>query len=354
MPLNRCLSVAMLVGLSLIAGESGPQNGLVVHEWGTFTSIADANGNTAEWLPLGGASDLPSFVIHFRDPGFKGGLRATVRMETPVLYFYSPQETDVSVKVDFPRGVITEWYPAANVSPLNTSLYDGGSIGRIVWPAVKIRHQISEPLREDNRASHYYAARNTAAATVEVSKGGETQDEKFLFYRGVASFQPPLSAQFVGNRLVVKNRISDRPGAVIFFENRNGRIGYRVAADSEGTLERPELDADIRSLQQELQGALIAGGLFPDEAKAMLETWSDSWFEEGARLVYILPRAAVDAILPLTIDPPPAKIERVFVGRIEIVTPEIKNAVAEAVRAHDQATLSKYGRFLEPILKSLR
>lgn len=351
---NRCLSATMLIGVSLIAGGSRPQNGLVVHEWGTFTSITGPDGNAAEWLPLGGASDLPSFVFHFRDPGFKGGLRGTVRMETPVLYFYSPQETDVSVKVDFPRGVITEWYPAAKVAPLTTGLYESGSVGRIAWPTVKIRPEMSAPLPENNHTSHYYAARNTAAAAVEVRNGGEAQHEKFLFYRGVASFQPPLSAQLVGNRVVVKNRIPDRPGVVILFENRNGRIGYRVAADSDAAFERPQLNADIRSLRQELQGALIAGGLFPDEANAMIETWGDSWFEEGARLIYILPRAAVDAILPLTIDPRPEKIERVFVGRIEIVTPEIKNAVAQALRAHDQVTLSKYGRFLEPILRSLR
>ena len=34
-------------------------------------------------------------------------------METPVVYFYTDRETKVSVKVDFPRGWITEWYPFA-------------------------------------------------------------------------------------------------------------------------------------------------------------------------------------------------------------------------------------------------
>src|SRR2546421_3417321 len=66
--------------------------GLTVHEWGTFTSVAGANGQSVEWYPLTGATDLPGFVEHFRDAGFKLGLRGTVRMETPVLYFYSPQE----------------------------------------------------------------------------------------------------------------------------------------------------------------------------------------------------------------------------------------------------------------------
>src|SRR5436309_10623271 len=43
-------------------------------------------------------TDLPSFVEHFRDPHFKLGLRGTVRMETPVLYFYSSKEETISVR----------------------------------------------------------------------------------------------------------------------------------------------------------------------------------------------------------------------------------------------------------------
>ncbi|HYL75233.1 MAG TPA: hypothetical protein VEU96_13565 [Bryobacteraceae bacterium] len=348
------MSATLLLGVSLIAGDSAMHTGLVVHEWGTFTSIADPNGNAEEWLPLGGAPDLPAFVYHFNNPGFKAGLRGTVRMETPVLYFYSPQEAEVSVKVDFPHGVVTEWYPAAKVAPLKTWLGDAGNSGRIAWPAVKLLPEGSPSLPEDQRGSHYYTARNTASAEVQIADGDEVQREKFLFYRGVAYIQPPLSVQLLGNRVVVKNRAADRASAVILFENRDGRIGYRVAAASDATLERPELNADIGSVQQVLQGALIAAGLFPDEAQAMLDTWRDSWFEEGTRVVYILPRAAVDSILPLSIDPSPAKIERVFVGRIEIITPELKHAVAEALRTKDQVTLAKYGRFLEPIVRRLR
>src|SRR5580704_12039945 len=63
---------------------------LSVHEWGTFTSIAGNDGRVLRWLPLTGSNDLPGFVEHFRDAAFKVGLSGTVRMETPVLYFYAP------------------------------------------------------------------------------------------------------------------------------------------------------------------------------------------------------------------------------------------------------------------------
>jgi hypothetical protein len=39
----------------------------------------------------------------------------------------------------------------------------------------------------------------------------------------------------------------------------------------------------------------------------------------------------------------------VFVGRMEVVTPEMKADVASAIRRNDRAALRKYGRFLEPI-----
>ena len=101
------------------AKEARPvYSGLTAHEWGTFTSIAGRDGSAVEWLPLTGSTDLPGFVEHFRYNGFKLGLRGTVRMETPVLYFYDSRQETVSVKVSFAKGLITEWYPhAAHVEP---------------------------------------------------------------------------------------------------------------------------------------------------------------------------------------------------------------------------------------------
>jgi hypothetical protein len=87
--------------------------GLVVHAWGTFTSVAGRDGGALMWRPLSFESHLPSFV-HSIDEGatWEGGLRyqsksrrpVTVRMETSLLYFYAGAETGVSVKVGFPAG----------------------------------------------------------------------------------------------------------------------------------------------------------------------------------------------------------------------------------------------------------
>jgi hypothetical protein len=37
-------------------------NELIVHEWGTFTSVAGADGSSVQWQPLSAPQDLPCFV----------------------------------------------------------------------------------------------------------------------------------------------------------------------------------------------------------------------------------------------------------------------------------------------------
>jgi hypothetical protein len=80
----------------------------------------------------------------------------------------------------------------------------------------------------------------------------------------------------------------------------------------------------------------------------MIETWRDSWFEEGMRIFYLVPRKTVDAVLPLKIAPAPTTLERVFVGRVEILSSAIQKTIETALESGDTKTLGKYGRFLRP------
>jgi len=106
--MNAKLLMAIILGFlgwsSLRAQASSDE--FVVHEWGTFTSIAGADSQTLEWTPYRGDAELPRFVY-----GSKYKARGTVRMETPVIYFYTPKELTCTVKVSFPQGEITEYYP---------------------------------------------------------------------------------------------------------------------------------------------------------------------------------------------------------------------------------------------------
>src|SRR5437764_11839344 len=94
----------------VFAGESvPPTSDLIAHEWGTFTSVAGENGQPVSWAALSAPSDLPCFVYRLSAQCVKCNARSTVRMETPVLYFYGPRPATVSVHVELPSGVITEW-----------------------------------------------------------------------------------------------------------------------------------------------------------------------------------------------------------------------------------------------------
>jgi len=371
--LLACAVLALsLAAMPLLFHAQTPSSdpALTAHEWGTFTSIAGKDGQAAYWLPLTGSTDLPAFVEHFQTPDFKGGLRGTVRMETPVLYFYTNRATTVSVRVSFSQGLITEWYPHADrVEPAGlqtqarmVAYYNDWNRRQkqpdssISWDSITLEPSSSPTLPGGDRANHYYAARQTSSTPLRIKTQTGDQTEKFLFYRGVASFSVPMAVKLTqGEKVVAQNLTTQEIPAMLLFERRGDKLGFRVAdaSASQPTLDPPELNANMDSLKQAVEDMLIAQGLYQDEAQAMFETWRDSWFEEGSRLLYIVPRQFVDSVLPLSISPVPAQTVRVFVGRLELVTPATQRAVEQALVTHDQSTLNHYGRFLAPILETM-
>jgi len=279
-----------------------------------------------------------------------------------VLYFYSPRDVTVSASVSFSKGLITEWYPDADrvlpggVAP-GPRLSQLSADGSITWNHVTVSPNLAGEFPSDAQPNRYYGARETASSPLRVTTSAGVQQEKFLFYRGVSSSPLPLSAKMISNgKLVVKSLSGDEIPNAILFERRGERVGYRLtgALNDETSVDPPVLTGSADSLYGDLEEILVGRGLYRDEAHAMVETWKDSWFEEGSRLIYIVPRGFIDRVLPLTIDPAPEQIVRVFVGRLEIVTPATQSAVKTAMAHNDEVTLKKYGRFLEPILQTVK
>ena len=402
---RRVISYGVLATVAVVAAggvrpiAATPQlPPVTVHEWGTFTTVAGPDGEAQDWLPLGGVSDLPCFVETYKNGlvsvqvkgrdifgllkvvgrtgvplvpasavatatprpfdigplvdyrSARTQLKGTVRMETPVLYFYAPQPARLAVGVGFPKGLFTEWYPTASVkqSPSYANILKSptglGVASNILWPDVRVEPGTTPSLPDEDKPSHYYAARATDAAPVRVGN----QSEKFLFYRGVASFDVPIAVTQVRDGLRVRNLGADPIPAVVIFTNRGGKIGYRVAGtlDRETTFKLPALTASLASLRRDLAALLVEQGLYAKEAEAMVNTWRDTWFEEGTRVLYIVPKRAVDAVLPLTISPAPEAVSRAFVGRMDVITEaEIAN-VRSAIAVKNSAALAKYGRLL--------
>ncbi len=400
----------LLLARHALASSSENEGGhYIVHEWGTFTDVQGGDGQLLSWRPLQ-TSELPGFVRNWQNPGmnrrfagfFAGGepfrgKRSMVtwqRLETPVMYFYSAERMSVNVGVDFPGGVITEWYPQATQIgpsvPLDSDAPGAATVraSRAVWtdllllPESKGNGRLQNLLPPDQPGAHYFAARKTGADTVRMELGDGTKEadnyEKFIFYRGAGSFRTPLRVSVNGqNEIVVEDTGSQALSHLFLLAIKDGRGGFEeiehLQPGESKTFPAIELQncgaswfysiADGQAkLGTAVRAALTSEGLFEDEAAAMVNTWKDSWFaEDGVRVFYLLPRAWTDKTLPLTLNPKPERVVRVMVGRAEVIMPETAKelaAVLAKAEAGDQAAreqgiddLQKLNRFAEPALQ---
>ena len=133
-------------------------------------------------------------------------------------------------------------------------------------------------------------------------------------------------------------------------------LKIRTAASATGSsatsktayqLYAPELNASFDSLRRDLTAALEQAGLYPKEAAAMIETWRDSWFEEGMRVIYLMPpRRPWTGCCRCKVTPAPKEVQRVFVGRVELLSPWTERTIRAAMETNDTKTLDKFERFL--------
>ncbi len=378
--------------LTFVAASRGAE-GFVAHEWGTFTSVQGADGIQLEWNPLV-TSELPPFVYNsVRRVGGrivwegKGTYQTLQRMETPVIYFYSDTQQKVDVTVDFPQGIVTEWFPRGKQAvPATAKMPPRAGRQIIRWENVEIlplnqNASLAGALPSENSGSHYYAARATDADYLRVAasaaKGG-AEVEKFLFYRGVGNFRAPLTVSQLtdGSGLVLTNSAPEPLGNLLVYTVRGNEakfvpVGSLPAGSTRSVALRPDKGlaplSDVRAdLARRLREALVGEGLYEREAAAMVQTWDESWFgEQGTRVLYTLPRAWTDRILPLTIEPRPRELARVMIGRAELISPEMEwNLLKQVVRFADADAATRariiddtrklgYGRFMEPTSRRL-
>lgn len=347
--------------------------------------------------------DLPGFVHNWFRPGLqretppalifgKGGLSGLQRMETPVIYFYSHKEFTADVEVKFPKGLITEWYPqAARIGPSALRTNSPPSFRKRVTPESLVHWQnlrvvpvndtaLLKSLPTDTNGTHYFAARETDSSFLRMNNLSPTnaadEHEKFLFYRGTGSFGTPLVVTTSDDGIVTVQNTEKTPLNHLFLlhiENGKAEWAQMKKLDSKAKQPWRKLNSvplndrlPLTEFQNEIGDAmaeaLAAEGLFPAEARAMVKTWSNSWFtEEGVRVLYILPRAWTDEVLPMKLQPQPAKLVRVMVGRAEVITPELQKAIAAdlklsssgdaAAKERLAAYWKKLGRFSSPAIQ---
>jgi hypothetical protein len=395
------------------APNAYPGKGFIVHEWGTDTVVVGSDGSLQRGLHHE-EEDLPPFVYdRLRAGEAQGATSVHVKMETPVTYFYAEKAMTAKVSVAFPSGVLTQWYPAVrsfypwvappNVvpgldhwadpaldpafpfeSPMCREKFGAVGQGLLDWGEVEILDRGAEPAMpeaplETYTWSHARAVdSNAVRITGAPSANGGLEVDKFLFYRGLGNPTLPARVTATASSVRVENLLADPVGALFvvnvgptggaFHVFPGGLKGGQSDEMQVPKLESAEpLDAFAESLGEEVEWALEGRGLYPattglyrDEALAMVATWKRQWFRTpGLRVFYLAPQSWTDATLPLSVDPAPDSVRRVMMIRVEVITPDLEEADAEAAKglaqpateAAAKAHFQALGRFAEPRLR---
>lgn len=363
-----CVLAFLLVSHPVSAGEDR----LVVHEWGTFTALQDEQGRELSGINTDD-EPVPEFVhnlnrfllsrpvlssLHWQYRQ-KGAPRAhpqvTMRLETPVIYFYPPhgqlEPLPIDVSVRFRGGWLTEFYPQAKADAprLEDGMFDFGdltpkTVSSLTWDRLQVGTNAAGPQTDEHV---WLAPRRVKAANLSTVDG---ESERYLFYRGVGQIRAPLRATLdrqAGqialhanfDEVLTNQQSAEIPALWLVDVRQDGQCAFRtldgldVNNDPAAALARTDYqfaDSDYRpanrnQLEAEMHVALVADGLYPDEATALLTTWQRSYFASpGLRLFYLVPQVWTDHYLPLTLSrdavPYETRVERVMIGRLELVS----------------------------------
>lgn len=361
--------------LPAYAGRRSDQ--FLAHEWGTFTTLQDEEGKELHGINIDD-EPVPGFV-HNLNPFLlskpllssrhwqyrqKAAPRhhpfVSMRLETPVIYFYPPkgllEPITVDVRVEFRGGWLTEFYPNAtpHASGLKEGSFDFGelkpdTVGSLAWSDLRVGGDANGPKTDEHV---WLAPRKVASAAGITNQEGES--EKYLFYRGVGCQKAPLRITLdrQAGKVAIHSRMSPaligeqkasfatlwvthvRPDGTSAFRTLDGFTATRdekpVLRETSYRFEKDDYRADNKErLHEAMHAALVADGLFADEATALLSTWQRAYFTSpGLRVFYLVPRSWTDFYLPLSITPRP-ELVRTMMGRIELVSDEQRKILGQ-------------------------
>jgi len=364
---------------------------IIIHEWGTITTQHHPDGTVQGRLNrITDSEVLPSFVHQYeptqtrhnpqqqlgKSPSVPGRPDVTMRLETPVIYFYPPKDfkhsTSFDINVNFRGGVLNEYYPKAQASvsldddriqsksqsgiikSWNGDVLNNYVLGSLTWKDVRISDSNDFPSTDNNI---WLAPRQVNSKSI-VNSSGEI--EKYIFYRGVAH----LDALFQTIHSCSKKSSSDRSlentdpsckislyapkhlhwlsansmnlvkvwiadiredGTTAFYERENIVLSKEKTSEELMQLsfssKNEYSSTNMMNLKNSMRQALVNQGLFEAEADALLATWEESYYgRSGLRVFYIVPQEWINYFLPLQVSVP-HKLTRVLVGRIDLRKP---------------------------------
>lgn len=380
------LSLISLISLPVFAAD------YTAHEWGTFTSVQGSDGIVLEGMNHSD-TELPDFVygrsklqpsestesLNFASDIGRGGkchkcldfspvagtaLSINQKMETPVIYFYSQNPQHVSVQVNFPNGIISQYYPNASSFFPPIGAVSALTSGRMNWEVDISNEKL--PLPEVGSTSDWQFSRNVNSNLITAN--GE--NEKLIFYRGVGQFFTPVQIVSKSPGIFELSNSSTAAVPAAFYlqvSETGGRLVSLGAVSQDHPIEIVratnllKMEEYLPKAMAQVAQALVESGLYEDEAQAMVNTWKDSYFKtSGSRILYVLPRSWTDNILPLQMNPTPRCLVRTLVGRVEMMGLDEEAGILARLKAgfaiQDSGTaeLVELGRFAEPKLRRIQ
>lgn len=329
---------------------------LLIHEWGTITTRHYNNGWAAQYMNRIDASELlPEFVHKMPLPEVKrfgkgvgmeiGHPDVTMRLETPVLYFYPgknfKRNTKIDIEVFFQGGLLNEYYPNAKSwyqglpkDAQGNPMLTAESKGYLAWRGLQLDDTANVP---QTQMPVWLAPREVAATPVKTTVG---EAEKYLFYRGVANLPALFQTRHKTNKkalqilkpvkpILAAGTQPAIPAAWLLHVKQDGSAAFvEIGRFNPQQLQQPKQvmisdtadysKANLQVFRQTMHAALMQDGLFADEAMAMLNTWDQAYFRQsGARVLYIVPKQWIEAYLPLTVNVEHTLV-RTLVGRIDL------------------------------------
>jgi hypothetical protein len=326
-----------------------PEPRIALHEWGFIGDIADREPEDRYALAAGPHANAPHANPVERHVHHNGNFGK------PVIYLHVAgiDEASLTITVGAPGVTFLEEYPDAT---------GDAELGTRSW-SVRARRsdRRSDCLGSELPAAHSPRCRSVSDGFCEAAEladyvaedascmwVGETTS-RLLFYRADSSAELPLSTRRARGSLAITARSGEAPSEVWLVE-RGATIDatrtYVLPWPSSGELElaeegapegaRETLSGD--TLAERFTALVRASGLTQQETQAFLDAWQVDLFGESAwqqartpvgtppeglrparrALLYVMPSASVDRILPLRAEPAPDEVRRFFLTRVTI------------------------------------
>lgn len=314
MPLIRASILALLFFSSL---PTRAADGLVVHEWGVAIRHPTAHG-TLLASPAELTSGLPSFVIREKQVQ---KLQAQ-GWDKPVLWFYGPEQTSITVSVSADLGFATAHFPPAQLLTRRFSHTDRKAMmvslltesAGYSWKGTLTR-QPTAKMSEVPSDHWWHSARQGDSLYFNT----KSASERFLFYEATAFTEPAVSATLTGDGVTVNNADEAPCGQVLLLINSSGRHHVHVIPSiAAKDVEKVAKEALLKSpcSAEALLAACAAQwthfGMTESEGKTIAGIWRDDLLKpERCLLLSRMPPKKYEKMFPLTIDPAPAQVVRV-------------------------------------------